>query len=166
MTLGINALLTELCKPLRALVRSRLSKALGLDADEIEQEVRLKLWRVLERENVIQHPPSYLHRAVMSVIVDHIRKLKRAPVAMPEHLSVPDNAGTQAHAEQLGDLVQRALSQLPERRRRPVALHLQGFDLSQIARMEGESEGTVRNLVYRGLDEMRAHLKQWGIDHA
>lgn len=165
MTARLDALLTEICKPLRSLVRSRVSPTLGLDADEIEQEVRMKLWRVLERENTIVHPPSYLHRAVMSVIVDHIRKLRRAPEPLSDDCAVSDNADAQTRCAQLGGLIARALAQLPERRRRPVALHLQGFDLAQIAIMEKQSEATVRNLVYRGLDELKATLQQWGASY-
>ncbi len=165
MTRRIDALLKDLCKPLRSLVRSRVSPSLGLDADDIEQEVRLKLWRVLERENTIAHPPSYLHRAVMSVIVDHIRKLRHAPQPLPDGYSVPDNADTQTRSAELGAHIAGALAQLPERRQRPVALHLQGFDLAQIAVMEGLSEATVRNLVYRGLDELKASLMRCGVSY-
>lgn len=163
----LDARLSEFCKPLRALVRARVSPALGLDVDEIEQEVRLKLWRVLEREPEIAHPVAYLHRAVMSVVVDHVRRQRHAPLPLPDdEVSVPDDAGRQASSAELGTLIEKALAQLPERRRLPVALHLQGFGLPQIARMVRDSEAAVRNLVYRGLDELRSLLAGMGVHHA
>jgi len=43
-----------------------------------------------------------------------------------------------------------------------VQLHLQGFSTMQIGVLLGISEAAARNLVYRGLDELRVQLRAQG----
>jgi DNA-directed RNA polymerase specialized sigma24 family protein len=54
---------------------------------------------------------------------------------------------------------------LATRRRRAVGLHLQGLSASEVGRVMGWSEPKARNLVYRGLKDLRRELKEMGIDH-
>jgi DNA-directed RNA polymerase specialized sigma24 family protein len=46
-----------------------------------------------------------------------------------------------------------------------VQLHLQGFGTADIGRLLDMTEATARNLVYRGLDELRERLKTEGWQH-
>jgi RNA polymerase sigma-70 factor (ECF subfamily) len=42
-------------------------------------------------------------------------------------------------------------------------MHLSGYDRDDIARALGWSEGKTRNLLYRGLDDVRRRLAAMGI---
>lgn len=168
-TAALERLLAELGGRLRALVRQRVPRALGVDPDEVEQGVRLRLWGVLQREKTILHPTSYLYRTVMSVIVDHVRKRRSLPIdTLPDELlalSSEQAVERIAKTAELARLIHAAMKSLPERRRRPVQLHLQGIELAQIAVLLQESESTVRNLVYRGLSDLRLALRERGVEH-
>lgn len=163
----LQRLLAEHGARLRAIVRARCPAALGVDADEVEQDVRLRVWNVLSGERTIDDPASYLYQTTMSVIVDHIRRRQARP-----DLAANEDAGAiasgsadplrAASSGQFGEAVLRAVTALPERRRRPVQLHLQGFGTLEIGRLLGMSEPTARNLVYRGLDELRERLGNEG----
>lgn len=161
----LQALLAEYGARLRAIVRARCPQALGIDPDEIEQDVRVRVWQALSREKIIEQPASYLYQTAMSVIVDHIRRRQarpdRAANDEPALAALADGADPQRAASraQFGDALRRALDELPSRRRRPVQLHLQGFGTADIGRLLGISEATARNLVYRGLDALRERLK-------
>jgi DNA-directed RNA polymerase specialized sigma24 family protein len=54
---------------------------------------------------------------------------------------------------------------LPDNRRRAVGLHLEGLTSQEIADLLGWSEPKARNLVYRGLKDVREQLQAEGIDY-
>ena len=57
----------------------------------------------------------------------------------------------------------RCLAEIPERRRLPITLHLQGFQLQEIADLAGiPSAEAARKLVSRGLEELKIRLREMG----
>lgn len=172
----LTAMLDAFKGRLRALVLQRCPQELGIDPDEVEQEIRIRLWKSLQGERTIDHPASYLHKTALSVIVDLVRRRSARPdLSMAQALdttleadtNLPDEGGpertTERHA--FAQAVMQAVAALPERRRRPVQLHLQGFGTAQIGALLQISEPTARNLVYRGLDELRERLAAQGWGH-
>jgi RNA polymerase sigma-70 factor (ECF subfamily) len=57
----------------------------------------------------------------------------------------------------------RAVDELPSPRQAVVRLHLRGYHREEIAELLGWSEAKTRNLLYRGLDDLRGLLAQRGI---
>lgn len=167
----LQALLAEYGTRLRAIVRARCPQALGVDPDEVEQDVRVRVWQALTREKTIDQPASYLYQTAMSVIVDHLRRRQARPDLAAnddgglDHVAGAADPQRAATDDQFGRALHRALDALPLRRRRPVQLHLQGFGTADIGRLLQMSEATARNLVYRGLDELRERLKTEGWQH-
>jgi len=167
----LQTLLADYGARLRAIVRARCPPSLGVDPDEVEQDVRVRVWQALTREKTIEQPASYLYQTAMSVIVDHIRRRQARPDrAANDDTGLDAVAGSAdpqraAASEQFGQALRRAIDSLPERRRRPVQLHLQGFGTADIGRLLQMSEATARNLVYRGLDELRERLETEGWQH-
>jgi len=170
---AIGSALERLLARFEALAR-RAARARGLDAaavDEVLQDVRIRLWRSQSSSEKIEGlGASYLLRVVASTVIDHLRAQRRrreasldmvvaAPVA-PEALqvSMQDFSEQNALAERLG----RALEQLSPNRRLAVRLHLEGYERHEIGDMTGWTEAKVRNLIYRGLDDLRALLKEHG----
>ncbi len=138
----------------------------GADLDELVQDVRIRLWRGRTTSEEIQAlPTSYIYQAAMSSAVDMLRRRRRdadrAADAPDEELAqVPHRAATEQAAE-LGDLeraVERALARLVPSRRMVVRMALAGYDRQQIADRLGWSDGKVRNLLSRGMDDLRTHL--------
>jgi RNA polymerase sigma factor (sigma-70 family) len=81
-------------------------------------------------------------------------------VAGPEH--APD---LQAERRLLMRKIEAALATMPENRRRAVGLHLQGMTKQEIGDLLGWTESKARNLVYRGLQELREQLRAEGVDY-
>jgi RNA polymerase sigma factor (sigma-70 family) len=67
---------------------------------------------------------------------------------------------------ELREKIQAALARLPESRRIVVGLHLKGLTTSEIAALLKWSEPKARNLVYRGLKDLRTSLRAVGIEEA
>lgn len=169
---ALRALIERFGARVRAqIARHRLDRH-GIDADDIEQEVRIRLWNTLQRDPNALLPASYVQRTVMSVLVDAVRRAEARPAeALPEEPELLDaeplgqaTQAPEASAEdrQLADAVAAAIAALPERRRRPLQLYLQGFTVPEVAELCGLSFDAGRKLVYRGLDELKARLRAEG----
>lgn len=148
-----------------AAVRFRLSPA---ELDEAEQEVRIRLWHACrEAENVAALSASYLQRVVTTAALDLVRRRRRgerfdaiddAPLADPAPAT---DAGVAVQS--LETLVAAALGELVPTRRTVVKLHLEGYPREEIEALLGWSEGKTRNLLYRGLADLRAALVRRGV---
>jgi RNA polymerase sigma factor (sigma-70 family) len=162
----LEALLSRIGGQLRRLVGKHLPRSLGISADEVEQDVRVRIWRALEQEKTLFSASSYLYRTVMSVIVDHVRKRRDEPMeAHYEQFVTHDSSDIEAQRAEHRRALLESVAQLAERRRLPVQLYLQEFSIAQIAEVVGESEPSVRNLVYRGLADLRELLLARGVSY-
>lgn len=149
---------------LRALFVRHLGGRPGIDVDDLVQEARIRLWKALERERDVTAIATYIQRVVTSVVVDALRRRSARPedtVEEPlQHAASSDTAAPEhafAQAQRAAAL-HAALARISPRRRRPAALLLQGYSTQEIARLLGETEATVRNLAYRGVDDLKALL--------
>ena len=173
-----NSLLEEYGRFLRQTIVRVCPKDLGLQFDEIEQDARLRLWRALESEREITDPASYLYRIAATATLDAIRRVKRkreeqmvtetdSEVIVPHTfianpMYAPDR---EAERQELIDKVKTAMANLPDNRRTAVGLHLEGLTTQEIAELLGWSEPKARNLVYRGMQDLRQQLKEAGIEY-
>jgi RNA polymerase sigma-70 factor (ECF subfamily) len=143
----------------------------GIDPADVEQEVRIRLWRAIERDRSGAFHASYIQRVVASTVIDAIRRAGvRAAEPLPEGDEeagqLPESGVSPEH--QVGDRqrmedVARCLTGIPARRRLPITLHLQGFSLQEIADLAGiPSAEAARKLVSRGLVELKARLRELG----
>jgi len=172
----IHARLEELLAAYGARVRALLSTygldKHGVDPADVEQEVRIRLWHALERDRSGAFHASYVQRVVASTVIDALR---RAQVRAAEPLPEEDDGSIELEVAQVapdrraGDLehmqgLKRCLEEIPERRRLPIALHLQGFSLQEIADLAGiPSAEAARKLVSRGLEELKHRLRDLGL---
>jgi RNA polymerase sigma-70 factor (ECF subfamily) len=168
----LAGVLNEYGRALKAAVARVCRGPLGLQRDEIEQEARIRLWRALTREIAIADVRPYLHRIVATAAIDAMRQVRsRREIALESPTDSgpwpyghePEARGTSpeglAYGRELGRVAQRALARLSSNRRRAVRLHLQGFTLEEIADLLKWSEPKARNLVYRGLADLREKLR-------
>ncbi len=138
------------------------------DIGEAEQEVRIRLWRVCgDPENIAKLSASYLQRVVTTAVLDLLRRRRRTAMHDPvEDLPLPaPGPGPDADVEaaSLGTIVQAGVESLGLARRTVVKLHLEGFRRDEIEALLGWSEAKTRNLLYRGLSDLRDYLVARGI---
>ncbi len=171
----LQRILDDYSSFLRRTVLHHCSPRLGLDPDEIEQLAVLKLWRALERETEVRNPASYLYRIVANVTTDAIRAARRkGEVALEDPKGEPVSSANKASDQpsplrvaesvDIAIAIAESLEKLHPNRRRAVALHLDGFTNVDISAMLGWSEAKVRNLVWRGANDLRTHLRKAGIE--
>jgi len=79
---------------------------------------------------------------------------QRDPMPMPDQL---------AESNELGALIRRALATLSPDRRRAVKAHLMGFDVQEIMTMQSWPYNKARNLIVRGMADLRRELVRRGV---
>ena len=129
---------------------------------DVEQEVRVALWKRLASGKEIAHPVSYVYKVALTTALAAIRRspeLSNGPV--PEAGGEPEAAGFLGllPAEQRRLLVE-ALDLLSSEEARAVRAHLAGFNHEDVARLYGWTPSTARHRIYRGLERLRARLKE------
>jgi RNA polymerase sigma factor (sigma-70 family) len=154
---------------------------LGADLDDLEQEARIRLWQALRGEREIVYPASYIYRIAISVTIRALRRVRarkedalldadseeRSAGAGESALQASPGSSPAAIAERREWLakIDLALTRLAENRRVAVGLHLQGFTTTEIGNLLGWSEAKARNLVHRGLKDLRRELAAAGMEY-
>jgi len=153
----------------------RSARRHGLDraeVDEVVQELRVRMWKSLGTADLIRRAKaSYIYRAAISASIDIIRRRRSRRF---EAASLDDGiadvaadprrrADSNLEGDELAATVHRATGMLIEARRAVVRMHLAGYDREEIADLLGWSEPKTRNLLYRGLADLRQILESWGV---
>jgi RNA polymerase sigma-70 factor (ECF subfamily) len=150
--------------------RYRLPSA---DLDELAQEVRVRLWGALStNERIDAVSPSYLYRAATTAAIDIVRRRR---TARGDSLDLVDDAEVSARrapptperdasVRELGERIEEALQSITASRRPVVRMYLAGYGTTEIGELMGWTEAKARNLVYRGLADLRVRLRAMGID--
>ena len=174
-----EAILRQYGGLLRSAVARFCPKGIGIQFEDVEQEARIRLLRALRSEREIRDPASYLYRIAATAAIDAVRRVKarrerqmhaRAgeggeEVEVYQFAEDPERAPDRiAERRQIVRRVDEALASLAENRRRAVRLHLQGFTTDEIAVLLGWTEPKARNLVYRGLADLREQLRRHGYE--
>jgi RNA polymerase sigma-70 factor (ECF subfamily) len=167
----LHQLLAEYGAKVRRLIEGHGLGQHGIDPADIEQEVRIRLWKALERDRNAAFHASYIQRVVLSTVIDAIRAANSRPAeplpdedeggvtVLIEHRAGPEqNAGA---AQDFGRIA-ACLAELPERRREAVTLHLQGYTPREIGQFSGTSEEAARKLLERGMQTLRERLALQG----
>ena len=142
------------------------------DVDEIFQEVRIRLWQARPgSENLSTLGASYVYRTATSAALDVIRRrrarressIDAKRVSTEVTLASTDSPESDAERGELGDQIWKAVDELPKSRRSAVRMYLAGYPREEIGRTLGWTEPKTRNLLYRGLADLRELLTKRGI---
>jgi RNA polymerase sigma-70 factor (ECF subfamily) len=167
---AIDAVLARFAGAVRAIgARYRVH---GSELDDLLQEVRIRLWRARETsEQIAGTPASYLHRVATTAALDMLRRRRARPaVSLEEDVTatkMPKDARPLADARlessEIGAIVSLAIGEITPSRQLVVRLYLSGYDREEVGELLGWSEAKVRNLLYRGLAELRERLTARGV---
>lgn len=146
----------------------------GSDVDELVQEVRIRLWRAhgeqaAAGEHIENIPASYLHRTALSAAIDLLRRRRARRTDQTVSIEDEDQVDEQSGPDQdlaeseLAKQVEQAIETIQLSRRPVVRMHLMGHSREEIARVMGWTPDKTRNLLYRGLAELRERLQAQGV---
>jgi RNA polymerase sigma factor (sigma-70 family) len=140
------------------------------DMDELIQGVRLRLWRAQGDDARVESvTASYVHQAARSAAIDIVRS-RRTLIASGSQ-SIEDTVLTDAAVTPDVELEERetatrimaVVDELAPDRRAAVKLHLAGYSREEIASLLRWTEVRTRNLVHRGMTDLRTRLVELGL---
>jgi RNA polymerase sigma factor (sigma-70 family) len=150
--------------------RYRLSDA---DVDEVMQEVRIRLWRArASSEQISSSSASYVYRTAVSAALDIARRRRARKAELSDSIdddatttvvAAPGGPAEELEQSEVARQVAAAVDEIVESRRPVVRMYLAGYPREEIAELLGWSEAKTRNLLYRGLAELRARLTERGV---
>jgi DNA-directed RNA polymerase specialized sigma24 family protein len=114
------------------------------DVDVLFQEVRVRLWKALATGERIGED------------LDDARESSWMESPAPSPLA-------QAEASETAAMVADAVDELIESRRPVVKMYLTGYNTREIADLMGWTEAKARNLLYRGMADLRERLRDRGL---
>ena len=138
------------------------------DAEDIAQEVFIKVYRSLDKFRQDAQLTSWLYRIVMNACIDHRRR--HAPGAAsvvaedaeqrllntPEERPGPED---RAYAGELGQVLEAEIGRLPPGQRIVFVMrHHQGLKLGEIADALGLAQGTVKRQLHAAVHRLRQAL--------
>ena len=134
------------------------------DADDLFQDVAVRVWRHLGSRPIVRSPRAWLLTIAYHVYIDHqanrpcVAALIAHDQALARGASDRDPVAIAERAER-AQLVNRAVGQLSPPLRSVIALHYTGgLSLRQVATTIGVSVGTVKSRFSAGLEQLRRRL--------
>jgi RNA polymerase sigma factor (sigma-70 family) len=150
----------------------------GSDADDLTQEVFIKMYRTLNTYDVNRGAlMTWVTTVTRNLLVDHFRKARQERLtdsldttssdhedAMPLADRIPDHAPTpdsKVQSRETREVVHEALQRLsPELREAVILRDLQDMDYREIATVLRVPEGTVKSRINRGRAELARLLQR------
>jgi RNA polymerase sigma-70 factor, ECF subfamily len=138
------------------------------DAEDLTQEIFVKLFRSLATYDRRAHFETWLTTVTRNLCVDHYRRRRREAEKFtneidPDVLTIEELvARPDATFEQRDEVatVRRAMAMLPASYKEPVALRdIHELSYEEIARRLQLPEGTVKSRINRGRKELARHLR-------
>ena len=136
------------------------------DAEDVTQEVFIKLWHTLPRYRFDATFSTYLTKMARNAALDHLRREKgrshrtlpltsvdpdKEEYSLPLAQHDPDTDPVQSYlAKEKSQMLQTAMEQLPAKMREIIVLRTQyGHSYAALSEILGVSQGTVKSRLYR-----------------
>jgi RNA polymerase sigma-70 factor (ECF subfamily) len=162
---GDAAAFEELVRQYERLVLVTALRLLGNldDAQDASQEVFLKLYRSLRKVEAASNISGWLYRVTINVCHDLRRRKPLEPLdnAADARSTEADPQRSSMEAERRR-VLQMSLRMLPEKERAALVLRdLQGLSTSEVARVLGSSEATVRSQVSKARVKVKDFVERY-----
>ena len=166
----------DLSSSIRNIILANFPHLTPAEREDVDQEVKLKLWKMVSNGKDVVNLRSYLWRVVYTTTLDVLNE--RMPCDNLEAKRFENNSGPQPGSARSIDLleletpesiaqkneertvVRRAIEALPLKRRVVVKMHFEGKTIEQTAEFLAWSPNKVRHLLYRGLNDLKKRLAE------
>ena len=162
-----EALVSQYGHLISAAIRRVGGARVAADHDDIAQAVRVALWRRLADEQSIDHPASYVYKAAIRETVRAVARLQARQATALDDLpgevaSTVVDQDRLVEAREQREALADALQRLTPEPARAVRAHLAGLTVDELMQLRGWSYQRARNLIARGMADLRARLQERG----
>ena len=128
--------------------------------DESKDIVQECFASLIKNNPALSNPKVYLYNSVRNRCIDLLRSRKKERIAPMDDLSYISDEEAQRRSE-IEVQLWEAVDFLPPKRRELLLLNKRdGLKYSDIARLKGLSENTVRNQIFRAIESLRNNSKK------
>ncbi len=152
---------------LRAYVSSRLRVGRELDAEDIVQDVALRLFSGADRYEPINNVAGFVYRTVRNKLIDVMRKGRpltkdedESDAALNEFTELLYGPSANAYSEEMKEELKQTIMNLKEPYRDIIiAVDFEGYAYSEISEETGIPEGTLMSRRHRAMAILHKELK-------
>lgn len=170
---NIKEIIDKFSSLIKYVILKNLHKTDKVDLDDIEQEVKIKIWRFLGKGKKVGNLPSYIKRVAYTTTVDELRKMrKQTPSENIDHLkniySFSNSNKIEEDMElpefileekELKSSLSKLIESLGENRKQVLRLYLTGMSVEEISEFFKWDKTKVRHLLYRGINAIKEKIK-------
>ncbi|MCW0482068.1 RNA polymerase sigma factor [Gaoshiqia sediminis] len=131
-------------------------------AEDLIQDLFLKLWAERKRIEIRERVISYLYKASRNAALNHLRSEKNRQKAintLPLTESQPEDEFTDF--DEFVVQLQACIDELPDRSKQVFVMsRIDGFKLAEISEKLGISVKTIKNQIWKSMQYLRSCLKQ------
>jgi RNA polymerase sigma-70 factor (ECF subfamily) len=132
----------------------------GRDADELTQDVFVRVWQKLGTFRGDSSFATWLHRLAVNVVIERFRTDQTRRARLLDGEEIFDTLAGPAATRDIGIDFEAALEKLPDGAREIFVLHdVEGYKHHEIATLLGISPGTSKAQLHRARMMLRKHLK-------
>jgi RNA polymerase sigma-70 factor, ECF subfamily len=132
----------------------------GRDADELTQDVFVRVWQKLGSFRGDSSFATWLHRLAVNVVIERFRTDQVRRARMHDGEGIFDLLAAPAQTRDIGMDFEAALEKLPDGAREIFVLHdVEGYKHREIATLLEISAGTSKAQLHRARMMLRRHLK-------
>jgi RNA polymerase sigma-70 factor (ECF subfamily) len=159
-TVAFGQIYDELLKPVYRYIYYRVEDAI---AEDLTEETFLRAWQNLKKYKKGKHPfSSWVFKIAHNLVVDYYRK-NRVITEIDEHMADPNidrNPAHQADVKLTNVRLRKVIRKLPDNHQQVIILkYINELSNSEVADAMGKSEGAIRTLQFRALQELRTLMK-------
>lgn len=129
------------------------------DAEDIIQEVMLKLWRKREQFAEVNNKEAWCMTVTRNMAIDWKRSKIKHFQEIEQHTNITDKEATPVQAveqSELSKMVRACIASLPDNQREVIHLRdIEGYSYKEIAKITGATVEQIKVLIYRGRQKLK-----------
>lgn len=158
MSVEFERLVSEHARLMASAIRRVCGRRFQALVPDVEQEVRLALWKRLETGKSIEHPRSYVYKVALRTALAVVRRHQPEEAMEDERLmhevDTREDAAAPLNRAERRLLIDQALDRLPDEQARALRAYLAGFNHVEVARLYAWTPSVARHRIYRGLETL------------
>ena len=166
----VKVLFEEFSALIRYVILHNLHKTDTIDVEDVEQEVKIKIWKYIKKGKKVRNLPSYIKKVAYTVTIDELRKMrKQVPDKKPDNLENlyiswkpeknSNSPETALEEKELKSKLEELVESLSQNRKQVLRLYMKGMTVEEICLFFSWDKTKVRHLLYRGIDEIKQKYK-------
>ena len=158
---------------IRYIIQKNLYESDDIDPEDVEQEVKIKIWKYLLKGKKIKKLSSYISKVAFTITIDELRKMRKQTTLKYTdglknlHLIYNEIYGKVKNSPEFlleekesKSFIENAIHSLSNNRRQVLRLYANGMTIEEICELFHWDKVKVRHLLYRGIDDLKKRVQE------